>query len=165
MVAFTYRVPAGIPGQVNRVEVATIEPAQLLASNPPTAYGLPVVVDPATGAIRPVGAGDTAANVYGVLARPFPTSGNGTDGLGVSTPSTIRPGDVLRRGYVAVLVNGAAVAAKGGTVYVRIASPGSGKPVGGFEAAADGANTIQLTTATFTGAADSSGNGEIAFNI
>jgi hypothetical protein len=67
---------------------------------------------------------------------------------------------------VDVALGGTAAAAKGGTVYVRVAAAAAGKPLGGFEAAADGTNTIALPANTyFTGPADAYGITEIAFNI
>ena len=39
---YAYRMPAGIPGRVNREQEHTGEPNQLDASNPPLAYGDPV---------------------------------------------------------------------------------------------------------------------------
>ena len=44
----------------------------------------------------------------------------------------------------------------GGAVYIRIAESESypGAAVGGFEAEADGANTVQLTNCQWAGAAD-----------
>jgi hypothetical protein len=74
-VAFTYRMPAGIPGDVNRVwGGTTVEPDLMDPANPVTAYGLAVAMDSVSYKIRPIGVGDTVANVYGVLARPFPAN-------------------------------------------------------------------------------------------
>lgn len=66
---------------------------------------------------------------------------------------------VIERGAVAVGVNNSAVNAPAidGAVYVRIAGAATGKPLGGFEAAADSTNTIQITNATWGSSADANG--------
>lgn len=163
MVAFTYRMPAGIPGVVNRIQSATIETQIIDAAAPPGAYGVPVTI--VAGKIQPVGTGDAAAAVYGFNVRPFPTQGNGVDGLGVSTPPVSGITDILKRGYLSVKLNGTTAAAKNGAVYIRVAAAATGKPIGGLEAAADSTNTIAVANAYFTGPADAGGITEIAFNI
>jgi hypothetical protein len=162
-VAFTYRMPAGIPGDVNLMDPA----------NPVTAYGLAVAMDSVSYKIRPIGVGDTVANVYGVLARPFPanaqTAANFFGSVPLGTPAVPPVNgvvDILKRDYMTVLLNGAVAAAPNGLVYVRVATPAAGKPLGGFEAAADGGNTIVMPAGTyFRGPADAGGNTEIAWRI
>lgn len=173
--AFAYRMPSGIPGDVNRAgSSAVVEPNLISSVNPPLAYGVAVALDPANG-IRPIGAGDTAALVYGLYVRPYPTNQQSTSGffgsnpLGTNqVPPAQGPCDVLKSGYMTVKLYAPAAAVPGGAVYVRIANAGVGQIVGGFEAAADGGNTIQVgaqNTTYFRGAADASGNVEIAFNL
>ena len=159
--AFLYRMPAGIPGDITRHESATVEPIQIDSANPPTAYGVPCVIDDATRKLRKVKTGDIAADIYGFLVRPYPTGGS-QDGLGKSTPPTAGMVDALRRGYLAV-INKSGSAAKGGPVYVRVVAA-SGKAVGDIEAGADGTNNVAIP-ATFVGAADADGITEIAYNI
>lgn len=173
--AFTYRMPAGIPGDVNRAFAATIEPNTIMVGNPPTFYGEAVAIDPATGGIRPVGAADDDTDFYGLYVRPFPTNQQtttqffGQNTLGsVQTPPAVGMCDVLKRGYMLTTLYGATAAQPGGAVYVRIQNPGAGEVVGGVEAAADGGNTVQAGTRKntyFRGPADSSGNIELAWNI
>lgn len=164
MPVFTFRMPAGIPGGVNRVEVATVEAQQLDTTLFPTAYGVPVALDATSHNVRAIKAADTTASVYGFYVRPFPTSGNGTDGLGTSTPPVSGIVNILKRGYMTIKLNGTTAAAKNGTVYVRTVT-GTFTVIGGVEAAADGSNTFVLTGAYFTGPGDASGNVEVAFNI
>ncbi|CAN0620527.1 conserved protein of unknown function [Burkholderia multivorans] len=159
--AIMFRMPSGIPGDVTRPSQSTIEPVPLDPTNPFPAYGLFGKI--VNGKFVPVGAGDVAASVYGLLVRAYPTQSS-QDPLGTSTPPTKGIGDALRRGYQTVQLN-AGVAAFDGQVYVRVAAAAAGKPIGGIEAAADGMNTIAITGATFMAAADASGNVEIAFNI
>lgn len=163
MTAFLYRMPQGIAGDVTRQSVSTIETQILDSGAPFSAYGLFGKI--ASGKFVPVGSGDAASAVYGLLVRPFPTQGaNASDPLGTSVPKTSGAADVLRRGYVSVKLN-SGTAALGGAVYVRVANASAGKPIGGIEAAADSTNTILVAGASFMGAADASGNVEIAYNI
>ncbi|WP_175974632.1 hypothetical protein [Burkholderia sp. BCC1047] len=163
--AYTFRMPAGFAGDLQRAEVATIEPQQIDSAAPPTVFG--VAVKLVNGKIQPINnAADTAALVYGVNLRPYPIQGNGTDPLGTSTPPTSGVTDVLKRGYVNVALGGTTPATKGGTVYVRVAAAAAGKPLGGFEAAADGTNTVAMPASWyFTGPGDTYGITEIAVNI
>jgi len=159
MVAYLYRMPSGIPGDVSRKENSVVEAQILNASLPFSAYGL--VGKMAAGKFVPFAGGEAATDAYGVLVRPFPTN-SGTDGLGTATPPTSGPGDVLRRGYITVKLNGGATVAAGAPVYVRVAAAASGKPLGGFEGAADSTNTVAIN-AIFLSAADADGNVEISF--
>ncbi|MBO9332897.1 hypothetical protein GHR37_27525 [Achromobacter xylosoxidans] len=159
MVAYLYRMPSGIPGDVSRKENSVVEAQILNASLPFSAYGL--VGKMAAGKFVPFAGGEAATDAYGVLVRPFPTN-SGTDGLGTATPPTSGPVDVLRRGYITVKLNGGATVAAGGPVYVRVAAAASGKPLGGFEGAADSTNTVAIN-AIFLSAADADGNVEISF--
>ncbi|WP_238925101.1 MULTISPECIES: hypothetical protein [Achromobacter] len=152
-------MPSGIPGDVSRKENSVVETQILNASLPFSAYGL--VGKMAAGKFVPFAGGEAATDAYGVLVRPFPTN-SGTDGLGTATPPTSGPGDVLRRGYITVKLNGGATVAAGGPVYVRVAAAASGKPLGGFEGAADSTNTVAIN-AIFMSAADADGNVEISF--
>lgn len=163
MVAFVTRMPKGIPGDITRQSQATIEAAILNPSAAFAGFGLFGKIN--AGKFEPIGTGDTAASVYGLLIRPYPSQGaNASDPLGTAVPKTSGIADVLRRGYANVKVN-AGTAAQGGKVYIRVAGAAAGKPVGGIEAAADSTNTIEVAGAFFMDAADASGNAEIAFNI
>lgn len=159
--AFLYRMPSGIPGTVSREENKTIESVPFDSSTPFVGYGLFGKI--AAGKLQPVGAGDAATAVYGLLLRPFPTN-SGTDGLGVSVPPTTGFSNVLRRGYASVKVN-AGTAALNSPVYIRVAAPSGAKVIGGIEAVSDTTNTILVANCTFMSAADASGNAEIAYNI
>jgi len=161
--AILYRMPYGVPGDITRQSQATIEPGIFNSAAAFSAYGLFGKLS--SGKFVPVGSGDAASAVYGLLIRPFPTQGaNASDPLGTAVPKTTGTCDILRRGYANVKVN-AGTAAVGGAVYIRVASAAAGKPIGGIEAAADGANTITVAGCTFMGDADASGNAEIGFNI
>lgn len=173
--SFAYRMPSGIPGDVNRSGASpVIEPNIIDSSAPPTAYGIPVALD-ATNGIRPIITPDAAVNLYGLLVRPYPTNQQttnsffGSNPLGTAAvPPTSGMCDVLKKGYMTVKLYGATAAVAGGAVYVRTQNAGAGQVVGGIEAAADGGNTIQAGAANstyFRGPADSNGNVEIAWNL
>lgn len=156
--AFLYRMPSGIAGDVSRKSHSTIEAHMTVAGF--ASFGLFGKMD-ANGKIAPLAAGDTVANVYGLIVRSYPTQ-SATNALGIAVP-VVGFNDVLRRGYMTVKCN-AGTAKKGGKVFVRIATGSEAKPIGGIEAVADAANTIEVN-AIFMHAADASGNVEISYNI
>ncbi|MDR3488803.1 MAG: hypothetical protein P4M05_28360 [Bradyrhizobium sp.] len=168
MASFLYRMPAGIPGQVTRLEQSTIETQAFDPAVPFPAYGVAMKTG-ANGKMQPIAVGDTASLVEGILVRPYPTTGapSQTSVIGGAVPAPAGICNRLKRGYIMVQLNGAAAATKDGPVYIRVGAPATGKPIGGFEAAADAtpANTILLTNAVFTGPADAQGNTELAFNL
>lgn len=139
MVSYPYKMPSGIAGNLSRPgsPANVIESRLLDAATPPLAFGIPVKL--VSNKLQPIQAGDTAASVAGLLVRTYPTTGNGTDGLGVATPNTTIPGDLMKRGYLNVVCNNASVnpPAANGTVYIRVGNASTGKPIGGIEAAAD----------------------------
>lgn len=159
--AILYRMPSGIPGDLSRASVATVESIPLSSGAPFAGFGLFGKI--VSGTFQPIGAGDAASAVYGALVRPYPTGGS-QDPLGTSTPPTTGIANVLRRGYMTVK-NNAGTPTLGGQVYVRVAAASGSKVIGGIEAAADSTNTIAIAGATFTNAGDANGNVEIAFNI
>jgi hypothetical protein len=171
MTAFLTRMPAGIVGEVNRVWAATIE-AQVITpagtTGAPTGYGVPMVVDATAGNVgnmRTLQAADT--HVYGILARPYPTQSSAwpQDGFGGGSPPGLQgPCDILREGYISVLLSGSTAAVKGGQVYVWTAAPSGTHITGGWEAANPGGSGFAVDGCTFMGPADASGFTEISFN-
>ena len=160
MVAFLYRMPSGIPGDVSRASASKIEQQFADSSNPFPAFGRFGKI--ASGKFIPVGTGDAAAAVYGLLIRPYP-AGNTQDALGVSTPSQLAGShNVMVSGYASVVSN-AGTAALNGTVYIRVAAPSGAKVVGGIEALSDSTNTIAVVGARFMAPADANGNATISF--
>lgn len=153
MVAYPYQMPSGIAGAVTRPEFSVIEAALLNQTTPPTSFG--VAVKNVSATLEPIGAGDVEKSIIGVLVRPYPMSGNGTDGLGVATPNKALPGNLLKKGYISVVVNNYASVppVKQGPVYVRTANPSTGKVVGNFEAAGETTLAHSATTGTGTSTA------------
>lgn len=171
---FTYRMPAGIPGEISRAFPygCTIEPQVQNASTPVNLYGQVVVVD--SNGVRPVAAGDTSAPAYlGLSVRPFPSAdyssiqpsfaGSANIGFGAGVPPAAGVVDVCRRGYMTVK-NNVGTPAKGGLVYVYYGVSTGAHVQAGIEAGAGG-NLWQLPGAFFTGAQDANGNVEIEYNI
>lgn len=166
--AIAFRMNYGVPGDLSRPSIATVE-AQALGATAFSAYGLPVKV--VNGLVVPIAALNDV--VYGMLVRSFPITGaNASDPLGTSVPPTSGVANVMRRGYMTVNVQlGAGSCALGSPVYVRYQNPSGSQIVGGIEGASTG-NTYQLSStyafgsgAFFTGPADANGNAEIAFNL
>ena len=160
--AYLYRMPAGIPGVINRTTQATTEAGIIDTNYPPTSFGR--FVKMVSGLIRTLASGDAATDVIGLIARPYPyQETTASQPLGTAVPRTTLPCDILKRGYMTVLFSGT-TAAKGGQVYVRITAD-TGKLVGDIEEAADSAKCVAVVGCTFMGAADTDGNVEIAYNI
>jgi hypothetical protein len=162
-------MPAGIPGDANRAFHCLIEPQVITptgTTGAPTAYGLAMVVDATAGNIgnmRVAASGDAAASVYGFLVRPYPTQTIATDGLGTSTPPASGACDIMRVGYMTVLLTGTTVAVKGGRVYIWFGATGGTHVAGGVLAGTE-TSGLALSGATFMGPADTLGNVEISFD-
>ena len=167
MTAFTFRMPAGIPGDVNRAEVATVESNVITPAgnaNAPTVFGVGILVDAVTGQVRLPTVGDTS--IYGFLVRPYPIQDSlQAPILGVSTAEAQGECDVLKRGYMTVLLQNTTAAIKGGGIYVRISGATGSLQLGGVEAAAGSGLIGPLPSSYFVGPADANGITEIAFNI
>jgi len=164
-----FLMQAGFQGDVNRSHPCTIEPALADPTYPPTFYGQAVVADAAApNGVRVPQAGDAAAAIYGVTVRPFPiqpTTGSLTQAFGSGTPPANVAVDVLRSGYIIVLLQGAAAAAKGTAVKVCTVA-GAGYVVGGFSVDAVAGTEVTLDgKSSFNGPADVNGLVELAFNI
>lgn len=176
--AFPFRMPAGLPGTVNRSHPASLEPAQMDPDNPIRGFGLACVVSGDNpNMLRGMAAGDNAlTKIYGIVARPYPfqqDSGGMRSSFAEGAPQLDQPITVCTSGYIMVPVLGDVV--KGGPVFVWVAATtGDGKPgvdhiQGGFEAQATGGSTIQLADTIgnieFNGPADENGFGEVRFRI
>ena len=141
MVALTYRMNSGIPGNVSRESQASIESGFYDSTAPFPAYGVLGKINSASGKFNMLQGGEAAYQVYGILVRPYPTTGlNSSDPIGTAVPPTSGMCNILRRGYIsAKLNNGAAI--NGGQVYGRVSNPSGAKIIGGFEAIADATTT------------------------
>lgn len=178
MNAYTYKMPAGIPGALSRVGggvILDVEPAALSSAAPLPFFGLAGIYNLADGLFRALTAAD--AVISGFLSRPFPQNAQTTTGFfgsvalgaGSVPPQAGGEGAIMRAGYMTVQLqpNNAGVytaVQKGMPVYVCIQNPNAAGQVGGVQGAADGGNTIAVNAA-FTGPADANNNVEISFNV
>lgn len=166
---FTFRMGAGFQGRVNRSHPFTIEPCLLDTNAPPLFYGSAVVADAASpNGVRVPTTGDAATAIYGFAVQPYPiqqNSGGMSSAYGVAVPPTNQALDVLRSGYIILLLQGAAPAFKGTPVKVTTVA-GSGYVVGGVSVDAVAGTQVTLDSkSSFNGPADSAGIVEVAFNI
>lgn len=114
-----------------------------------------------SGAVVPMGAGDTAESFVGVAVREVKSAlsyleqNTGSYAQGEAVP-------VFQRGAVNVKCS-SGTPQLGGAVYVRTAANESIPTAveGGFEAAADGSNTVELTNCQWAGPADANGIAEL----
>ncbi len=158
-----YRMSSGIAGAISRPQDLTVEPQTLDSTKAFAAYGLAGKFS--AGKFVPIEAADTAAVVVGIYVRPYPTASQPDKVRQIGTGYNFA-GDCMKRGYVTVNLGAdASAVALGGEVYMRVDTPSDTSPLGAFLAAADGANTVQLTNAYFNGPGDANGNIELAFNI
>lgn len=177
-VAFGFRMPGGIAGDINRMHPASVEPCLIDSAAPPTMYGEAVLATAdALNAVRPFAAGDAAVDtIWGVTVRPYPASQGGTvvapgaaSAFGSGTPPATGVIDVLRSGYMTVKIPAAeaALAFKGGAVFVRCAAAAADDPIGGFKAQDDAGNATALDVKRyqFNGPADANGNVELCVNV
>lgn len=164
-VAFTYRMGAGFPGDVNRTHPASIVPGLINTSYPALLYGNPVVID--TNSYRQLLTTDTGVTaIAGVMVRPYPTqqtTGGMSASLGNAVPPVSGVCDVIESGFVlATCYNFASVAStKGGAVHIWIAATSGNHVQGTFEASATGGSTIAITNARWAGVSDAAGVAEI----
>lgn len=130
--AFLFSMPSGIPGAISRQQFTAVEPQNLDSAKPFGSYGIPGYISGSK--FVPVDSSLGNSSVYGFLVRAYPTQGaNPSDPLSTAVPKTSGTIDIMRRGYMTVLLN-AGTAVLDGQAYVRTANPSTGKPVGGIEA-------------------------------
>lgn len=158
MSAYTYGMPTGFAGEVSRKAGATVESAQV--GDSPLSFGQ--IVKLKNGKLCPLAGGDTAKDVYGVVTRSYPSTGEGP-GYGPNQVAANSICGVLRRGYISVSLS-FGTAAKGGAVYVRTVTSGE-RTIGNIEAVADAENSFALAACLFMGDAGSGEIIEIAYNI
>lgn len=155
-------IDPGRPTQPNEPTQDTS--AQPLVSNPPTRWGDPVVLDSSTGQLRPVGASDTSASIFGALIQSKPTTSFVWPPVGYANGLTDVPttGDlgVMRKGHIGVRVQGSTAPVRGGNVYVQTTAV-AGIPVGTISAVSS-ANNFQWLNAQFDASGiDAEGNSAI----
>lgn len=152
--AYTFQAPAGVPGDITRVDETNTEPAMLIAVSTVFAQSFGIAMVYASGGISQVGAGFAAADFAGVLVRTAPSidGGNG-DALTGTIPLAVQVQSLCVRGYINVLcVYG--TPARGGVVYVRVVSTGNNTQLGTFDATSDSSNNVALSLTQASWATD-----------
>lgn len=120
-------------------------------------FGTPLVRGE-NGAVVPMGSGNTGNQFIGVAGREVKSPAElYSQNVGQYAPG--EPVSVFQRGCINVKCQKGAPAVDG-TVYVRVTAS-EGYPAGGFEAEADGANTVALPNAQWNGPADNHGVAEL----
>ena len=152
-------MPNGMAGSYAR------QPDMIINTKPaggetPIDFGLALVYDSNKKVVLPA-TGATAAQFVGIAAREINTALNYLE----QTPGQYAPGDavpVFQRGSINVKCQNG-TAAVGAPVYMRITYNATyqNAVVGGFEAAADSTNSVQLTNAQWAGPADANGIAEL----
>lgn len=121
------------------------------------AFGTPLVRGE-NGAVIPMGAGNTGNQFIGVAGREVKSPAEFfSQSVGQYTPEEAV--SVFQRGCINVKCQKGSPAIDG-TVYVRVTASGD-YLVGGFEAEADGTNTVALSNAQWNGPADNNGVAEL----
>ena len=120
-------------------------------------FGTPLVRGE-NGAVLPMGTGNTGGQFIGVAGREVKSPAEFfNQNVGQYAPE--EPVSVFQRGCINVKCQKGSPSIDG-TVYVRVTASGN-YVVGGFEAEADGANTVALSNAQWNGPADSNGVAEL----
>ncbi len=162
MSAYLYQAPAGIPGDVTRVDETNVEPAMLVPVSTVYAQAFGIPMKYVAGGISQFASGDVAANFAGVLVREVPgISGTTAQGLTDNVPFPSVPQGLAVRGYINVkCVLG--TPARGGVVYIRVVAS-SGHAIGDFDATSDADNVaLSATQAEWAvDGKDADGNAEL----
>lgn len=120
-------------------------------------FGTPLVRGEG-GVVIPMGTGNTGGQFIGVAGREVKSPAEFfNQNVGQYAPE--EPVSVFQRGCINVKCQKGSPAIDG-TVYVRVAASGN-YVVGGFEAEADGTNTVALVNAQWNGPADNNGVAEL----
>jgi hypothetical protein len=152
--------------------ITVAKPVKTGTANIPFGFAVQLNTD---NTVQLAGAATTAATFAGIATGEvkqsftYPTnpSGGTTIGNNAGAYLPLQPADITQRGIVAVKCNVGTPTA-GGAVFVRIAANGAipAGVVGGFEAAADGANTIAVTNCKwFSGKSDANGITTLRINF
>lgn len=153
MPSYLYQAPAGVAGDITRVDETSVEPAMLVAVSSvyAQAFGIPLVYK--TGGVSQWEASHVAADFAGVLVREVPSiSGSIAQGFDTNIPNPEQVQGMAVRGYVNVKCK-QGTPARGGVVYVRVEAD-TGKAIGDFEAVSDTTKSVALSATQATWACD-----------
>lgn len=150
------QLSVGFAGSYSRQPDMIVTTAPL-GGKSPVAFGTPLVRDE-TGAVIPMGTGNTGNQFVGVAGRELKTAASYTNqNTGAYFPKDAV--SVFQRGCIQVKCQ-KGVPAIDKTVYVRVTASGN-YPAGGFEAESDGDKTVSLFNAQWNGPADENGIAEL----
>lgn len=154
------QMPHGFAGAYARQPDMIVNTAKL-AGDTPAAFGTPLVRDSATAGVKPMGSGSTATQFIGIAGREIKSAVQYLE----QDAGAYWPGDavsVFQRGCINVFCQRGTPAADA-PVYVRVTASETypNAVVGGYEAEADGANSVELTNAIWAGPADANGVAEL----
>lgn len=155
MPAYLYSAPAGVAGDVTRVDESNVEPGMLVANGSPESYpqafGIPL--KNASGGFAKFVGNETAADFAAILTRAVPAiSQSLNQGFNDNVPYEKVPQGILVRGYCNVKCT-VGTPTRGGTVYVRVVAD-TGKAIGDFEASSDTTKSVALSATQATWASD-----------
>lgn len=143
--SYLYQAPAGVVGDITRVDETNVEPAMLIAVSSvyAQAFGIPMAY--ASGGISQWQGSNVAADFAGILIRSAPAiAGDTSQVFSTSTPNPVVPNNMMVRGYASVYCTiGSPV--RGAIVYIRTVAA-SGKAIGDLEATSDPGNNVALST-------------------
>ena len=179
-VAFAFRMGAGFAGAVNTSHPANIRGFLKDATNPPTFFGQPVMINASANSVRAVLDTDRtggATDVFGVVVRPYPFLGSTAPTnayAGTGSQSSLPWGgnqlpdgavDVLLMGNIMVYVNG--TPSNGSVAYIWTANNTSPHTLGGWEASNPATSGFAITwdKTQFGSPPDASGIAELRFNV
>lgn len=158
MTAYLYNAPAGVPGDVTRIQDSVVEPIQLGEAF--SAFGVPYKLDPTTGKAMNIDASDAATVFAGILSRSVPSIGGNTNqGLNDAIPNQEATNGGCVLGYVNVECK-VGTPVKGQPVYMRITAD-TGKAVGDLETAADSGKCVAINAVFAVNGKDASNITEI----
>jgi hypothetical protein len=151
----------GYPGNISRGVDAIVENHFLRSTDVANInFGDPVVLN-SDNTVSAFGSAGTAATFLGIAVREVKQNTDYFNAQGYYQPG--QPTDVAVRGSLTIKVNVGTPTANG-NVYVRITANGAipNGVVGGFEATADGTNTVLLSNVKFkTGKIDANKVAEV----
>lgn len=145
--AYKFQAPIGVPGDIDRVDESSVEPAlQVVQGSDYPVVGMGVKFNSDGSGIQ-VPSGDAATTFQGVMVREVPeiaNSNSADESFAPCTPLVDVPVGLLVRGYVIVkCVAGTPV--RGGAVYWQVTDH-SGVKAGSFRAdGTDSGNAVLLT--------------------
>lgn len=168
-IAYTYRMPGGFAGSVNRSHPANIAAYLNNVASPVLFFGAAVQVGADNISVRGITTSDDSgsAGIFGIAVRTFPfQQGQTTTDFAPATIGNAKPLsgtiDVLLSGFIMVPVVGTTVL--GGPVYVWSAASSGAHVQGGFEQANPSGSGLAVANARWNGPPDANGIAELAFN-